>query len=182
MLLEACFQRNIRGPPFVRDELSGARWTEISTLCLSSVVACVESMWVSAFTVDIYIYVVCGEMKSLKTEGRRMRMGSLNAKVASCGTVTTLPHRSGCATTACGPHMNAKLSPFALCQLSCTCSSLIEYWHKPDGSNFASQICWVRWVSGHLQGRRELSQDAARVRTQAVTANHQLAGKLTTNT
>lgn len=78
-------------------------------LLLSSVleIACVESVWVSAYT-------VCGEMKSLQTEGRRMRMGSLNAIVFSCGTVTTYLTGVDVQRQACKSPQKSKRPPFPL--------------------------------------------------------------------
>lgn len=78
-------------------------------LLLSSVleIACVESVWLSAYT-------VCREMKSLQTEGRRMRMGSLNAIVFSCGTVTTYLTGVDVQRQACKSPQKSNMPPFSL--------------------------------------------------------------------
>lgn len=70
-----------------------------------------------------YSMYACGEMERLQTEGRRMGMGSLNAIVFSCGTVTIYLTGVDVQRRLAVP-TESKL-PLSFCQLSCTCPSLI---------------------------------------------------------
>lgn len=99
-----------------------------------------------------------------------------------------LPHRSGCAVMACSPHMNAKLFPFPLPAflhlLLTNWNNDINWMEKHSCQNYSilPPNLLGQMSKQLLLGAREGSQDAGLVRTQAVTTNHQLAGKLTTNT
>lgn len=107
------------------------------------------------YSMYVCMYV---EMERLQTEGRRTRMGSLNAIVFSCGTVTI--YLAGVAVQCDGlrsPQKKAKRPPpfFPFCQLVLRTS--LANWNTgnekrtgwkitPTGrrSNFGFQICGVK--------------------------------------
>ena len=117
---------------------------------------CGESVLSECFySMYVCMYV---EMERLQTEGRRTRMGSLNAIVFSCGTVTI--YLAGVAVQCDGlrsPQKKAKRPPpfFPFCQLVLRTS--LANWNTgnekrtgwkitPTGrrSNFGFQICGVK--------------------------------------
>lgn len=108
---------------------------------------------------ECFYSYVCGEMKRLQTEGRRMRMGSLNAIVFSCGTVTIYLTGVDVQRRLAVP-TESKLSPFLLPTSLHT--SLANWniginWMENHSDRtqiqFCFQICGVRWVSAHSEGR-----------------------------
>lgn len=124
-----------------------------------------------------YSMYVRGEMERLQTEGRRMGMGSLNAIVFSCGTVTIYLTGVDVQRRLAVP-TGSKLPPFPL-----------PTFLRMSLANWNTGINWmenhsdqtqIRFVFPDLRGQmsecplegtRERSQDAGRVRTRPVTAN-----------
>ncbi|KAG7500424.1 hypothetical protein JOB18_017893 [Solea senegalensis] len=131
-------------------------------------------------------------MKRLQVERRRMRMGSLNAIVFSCGTVTIYLTGMGVQRWLAVPTEMHPV-PFPFCQLLCT--RPFTNWnagknrmenHSNTDPVFASRS--KRGVAGgwdesasSCRDERERSQDAGPCEDASVRSKHQLAVKLTTN-
>lgn len=106
----------------------------------------------------IYSRYVRGEMKRLHTEGKRMRMGSLNAIVFSCGTVTIYLTGVDVQRRLAVP-TESKLSPFLVptfLHMSLANWNIGIKWMENHSNQtqiqFCFQICRVKWVSALVKG------------------------------
>lgn len=157
---------------------------------LKSSVLCVESVWV------LLQYMCMWRDKKFEDGGKREEEeeeedGLMN----KCYSVLLwyshyLPHRSGCAATACSPHRKQTV-PFPFCQLFLRTS--LSNWNI--GIDWMEKHCdqaQIQIFASRSAGSTEWTPtwrdkgNWARMRDlwgcRPVTAKHQLAGKLTTNT
>lgn len=144
-------------------------------LCYDWLNACPCGQRVSECFYSMY---VCGKMERLQTEGRRMGMGSLNAIVFSCGTVT-IYHTGVDVQRWLAVLTESKLPPFPLptfLHMSLANWNIGINWTENHSDQTQIQFCFqirrVKWAIPTWRDEwGERSQDAGLVRTQPVTAN-----------
>lgn len=141
----------------------------------------------SASTVCMH---VCGEMKGLQTEGEEDEDGLIKCYSVLLWYSHHLPHRSGCAATACGPHRK-QTGPLSSCQLfphtSLSNWNIGVNWMENHSDRMQIQFCFQICGGSNEQvptweGDKGTGPACRPCEDATGRGEHQLAGKLTTNT
>lgn len=154
-------------------------------LCYDWLNACPCGEPVSECFYSIYVY---GEMERLQTEGRRMGMGSINAIVFSCGTITIYLTGVDVQRWLAVP-TESKLPPFLLPtspRMSLANWNAGINWMENHSSQTQIQFCFpdLQGSSDRVATWRDEGTEPGCGPCEHVAGHskHQLAGKLTTNT